>query len=179
VHYDPPNDHKDYLHRSGRTARAGADGMVVALVEEGQVRELERLHRSAGVRPIRHDVVAGHDVVRQIAESGTPVPPAPAEPEAAERSGGPRSRPAGTTGARSARPPRSSHPGRPRTGPHTGPREGQYGSSREGQYGSPSREGQYGSSREGEPGRSRDGHPARRRQGPGSAPRRNGNRTGA
>jgi superfamily II DNA/RNA helicase len=180
VHYDPPNDHKDYLHRSGRTARAGADGMVVALVEEGQVRELERLHRSAGVRPIRHDVVAGHDVVRQIAESGTPVPPAPAEPEPAERSGGPRSRPAGTTtGARSARPPRSGHPGRPRTGPHSGPREGQYGSSREGQYGSSSREGQYGSSREGEPGRSRDGHPARRRQGPGSAPRRNGNRTGA
>ena len=52
VHYDPPNDHKDYLHRSGRTARAGADGMVVALVEEGQVRELERLHRSRG-RPAR------------------------------------------------------------------------------------------------------------------------------
>ena len=37
VHYDPPNDHKDYLHRSGRTARAGATGMVVALVERGQV----------------------------------------------------------------------------------------------------------------------------------------------
>ena len=97
VHYDPPNDHKDYLHRSGRTARAGADGMVVALVEEGQVRELERLHRSAGVRPIRHDVVAGHDVVRQIAESGTPVPPPPAEPapEPSERSGAPAAGPPG------------------------------------------------------------------------------------
>ncbi len=33
VHFDPPNDHKDYLHRSGRTARAGATGMVVALVD--------------------------------------------------------------------------------------------------------------------------------------------------
>ena len=167
VHYDPPNDHKDYLHRSGRTARAGADGMVVALVEAGQVRELERLHRSAGVRPIRHDVVAGDHVVRQIAESGTPVPPPPAEPEPAPRSEGSRSRPAGS----GSRPPRTGHAGRPRTASHSAPREGQYGSS--------SREGQYGSSREGEPGWSRDGHPARRRPGPGSTPRRNGNRTGA
>src|SRR5450631_20637 len=80
VHFDPPNDHKDYLHRSGRTARAGADGMVVALVEDNQVREVERLHHSAGISPARHRVSAGHDVVRKIATSGTPVPPAPATP---------------------------------------------------------------------------------------------------
>ena len=48
VHFDPPNDHKDYLHRSGRTARAGASGTVVALVEPGQVREFGRLHQAAG-----------------------------------------------------------------------------------------------------------------------------------
>jgi superfamily II DNA/RNA helicase len=77
VHFDPPNDHKDYLHRSGRTARAGATGMVVALVEHGQVRDVERLHHAAGVTPVRHDVAAGHQVVRQIATSGTPVRPAP------------------------------------------------------------------------------------------------------
>src|ERR1019366_8896552 len=35
VHFDPPNDHKDYLHRSGRTARAGASGTVLALVDPG------------------------------------------------------------------------------------------------------------------------------------------------
>jgi superfamily II DNA/RNA helicase len=170
VHYDPPNDHKDYLHRSGRTARAGADGMVVALVEEGQVRELERLHRSAGVRPIRHDVVAGHDVVRQIATSGTPVPPPPAEPEPepGTSTGAARNRPAGSR-PRGTRP-HSGHPGRPRAGQYSGAREGQYGSARE---------GQYGSSRDGEPGRSRDGHPARRRPGGPGSPRRNGNRTGA
>ena len=51
VHFDPPNDHKDYLHRSGRTARAGASGTVVALVEPGQVREFGRLHQAAGGRP--------------------------------------------------------------------------------------------------------------------------------
>jgi superfamily II DNA/RNA helicase len=82
VQFDPPNDHKDYLHRSGRTARAGAAGTVVALVEHGQVRELQRLHQAAGVTADRHDVVTGHQVVRQLATSGTPVPPAPPAPRA-------------------------------------------------------------------------------------------------
>ena len=44
VHFDPPADHKDYLHRSGRTARAGADGVVLSLVLPAQVREVARLH---------------------------------------------------------------------------------------------------------------------------------------
>ena len=77
VQFDPPNDHKDYLHRSGRTARAGATGMVIALVERGQVRELQRLHDAAGVTAASDEVAAGHHLVRQIATSGTPVPPAP------------------------------------------------------------------------------------------------------
>jgi superfamily II DNA/RNA helicase len=77
VQFDPPNDHKDYLHRSGRTARAGASGMVIALVEPGQVRDLRRLHDAAGVTAASHEVAAGHHVVRQIAASGMPVPPAP------------------------------------------------------------------------------------------------------
>jgi len=78
VQFDPPNDHKDYLHRAGRTARAGATGMVVALAEHGQVRELQRLHAAAGVTADQHEVAVGHDVVRQIAESGVAVPPASA-----------------------------------------------------------------------------------------------------
>ena len=78
VHFDPPNDHKDYLHRSGRTARAGATGMVIALVERGQVRELQRLHNAAGVTAASDEVATGHHVVREIATSGTPVPPPPA-----------------------------------------------------------------------------------------------------
>jgi superfamily II DNA/RNA helicase len=77
VQFDPPNDPKDYLHRSGRTARAGATGTVVALVEPGQVRDLQRLHQAAGVTAASDEVAAGHHVVRQIAASGTPVPPAP------------------------------------------------------------------------------------------------------
>jgi superfamily II DNA/RNA helicase len=81
VHFDPPRDHKDYLHRSGRTARAGATGLVVALTQRDQVRDVERLHAAAGVESARHyDVTPVHPVVAEIAATGTPVPP----PAAAE-----------------------------------------------------------------------------------------------
>jgi len=86
VQFDPPKDHKDYLHRSGRTARAGATGLVVALVDRSQVRELRRLHDAAGVTAATHEVAAGHH------------PPAP------------RREPATSGGGSSA----SRHSGRPR-----------------------------------------------------------------
>jgi superfamily II DNA/RNA helicase len=76
VQYDLPADSKDYLHRSGRTARAGAPGMVVALADRGQVRDLQRMHHAVGISAPSHEVTAGHHVVRQIAASGTPIPPA-------------------------------------------------------------------------------------------------------
>jgi superfamily II DNA/RNA helicase len=92
VHFDPPNDHKDYLHRSGRTARAGAPGLVVTLAEQAQVADLQRMHEMAGVSAERHHVGVGHQVVREIATSGTPVPPAPRAPAAPAGTGG-RARP--------------------------------------------------------------------------------------
>jgi superfamily II DNA/RNA helicase len=49
VHYDPPADHKSYLHRSGRTARAGVGGVVVTLVLWDQELEVERLRKRIGV----------------------------------------------------------------------------------------------------------------------------------
>lgn len=73
VHYDPPNDYKDYLHRSGRTGRAGATGAVLALVEPGQVSEVCRLHDAAGILAVSHRVGPGHQAVRELAESGTPI----------------------------------------------------------------------------------------------------------
>jgi superfamily II DNA/RNA helicase len=76
VQFDPPEDHKDYLHRSGRTARAGASGQVVALAERGQVRDLQRMHIAAGITAARHDAAPGHHAVREFATSGTPIPPA-------------------------------------------------------------------------------------------------------
>jgi superfamily II DNA/RNA helicase len=78
VHFDPPNDSKDYLHRSGRTARAGATGTVVSFVQPDQETAVKRLHRDAQVTSTSVRVRPGHTVVRQIAESGSPVPPPPA-----------------------------------------------------------------------------------------------------
>jgi superfamily II DNA/RNA helicase len=50
VHYDPPEEHKSYVHRSGRTARAGNEGMVVTFVLWDQELEVERLQRRLGMR---------------------------------------------------------------------------------------------------------------------------------
>jgi superfamily II DNA/RNA helicase len=73
VHFDPPADHKAYLHRSGRTARAGAAGTVVSFVEPEQQREVAKLHTAAGVSPSTARVRPGDDAVRRIAESGEPI----------------------------------------------------------------------------------------------------------
>ncbi|CAL9338143.1 DEAD/DEAH box helicase [Streptomyces sp. enrichment culture] len=51
VNVDPPADHKDYLHRGGRTARAGGSGSVVTLVLPEQKRDVTRLMSDAGIRP--------------------------------------------------------------------------------------------------------------------------------
>ena len=49
VHVDPPAEHKAYLHRSGRTARAGAEGSVVTIVLPGQERDVKDLLRKAAI----------------------------------------------------------------------------------------------------------------------------------
>jgi superfamily II DNA/RNA helicase len=49
VHADPPEDHKTYLHRSGRTARAGTSGVVVTLVLWNQENEIKQLQRRLGL----------------------------------------------------------------------------------------------------------------------------------
>lgn len=50
VHADPPTEHKAYLHRSGRTARAGATGTVITLTTSAQVSDVTALMRKAGIR---------------------------------------------------------------------------------------------------------------------------------
>ena len=49
IHYDPPEDHKTYLHRSGRTARAGESGVVVTLVLWNEELEVKRLQKRLGI----------------------------------------------------------------------------------------------------------------------------------
>ena len=48
VHFDPPGDSKDYVHRSGRTGRAGATGTVVSLVTPDQVKDVRSIQRALG-----------------------------------------------------------------------------------------------------------------------------------
>ncbi len=50
IHFDPPEDHKAYLHRSGRTARAGKAGVVVSLSLWNQLVEMEVIQRRLGLR---------------------------------------------------------------------------------------------------------------------------------
>jgi superfamily II DNA/RNA helicase len=50
IHFDPPEDHKAYLHRSGRTARAGEAGLVVTLVQWNQLLEVERIQTRVGLK---------------------------------------------------------------------------------------------------------------------------------
>ncbi|ROO87225.1 superfamily II DNA/RNA helicase [Actinocorallia herbida] len=89
VNVDPPTDHKDYLHRGGRTARAGESGTVVTLVLSGQRREMDRMMRTAGITPAEARVAAGEALLTRITgarpPSGIPVVIAPAAEPAPRR----------------------------------------------------------------------------------------------
>lgn len=52
IHADPPIEHKAYLHRSGRTARAGNEGVVVTIATESQRTEVSKLMKKAGIEPV-------------------------------------------------------------------------------------------------------------------------------
>ena len=73
IHFDPAADAKDYLHRSGRTARAGATGTVVSFTLPDQRKTFTRLLEDASVSAETLTVEPGHEAVRELATSGTPV----------------------------------------------------------------------------------------------------------
>ena len=102
VHVDPPAEHKAYTHRSGRTARAGADGVVVTLMTPDQHGDVRVLTRQAGIKPQQAAVVPGDALLKQLAGPAADyVTPAP-EPVVAPRSSSPRSSGAGRGGAAGA-----------------------------------------------------------------------------
>ncbi|WP_328911112.1 DEAD/DEAH box helicase [Streptomyces sp. NBC_00234] len=102
VNVDPPSDHKDYLHRGGRTARAGESGSVVTLVLPNQRREMSRLMMDAGITPQIAQVRSGeaelHRITGAQAPSGIPVtissPPSERSKSGGFAGRGRRSRPA-------------------------------------------------------------------------------------
>jgi superfamily II DNA/RNA helicase len=94
IHADPPMEHKAYLHRSGRTARAGAPGKVVTIITDEQVRDVRDMTRKAGVTPTTTQVRPGHAILailapgeRRVAE---PSVPGTAQPRLASRRRRPR-----------------------------------------------------------------------------------------
>jgi superfamily II DNA/RNA helicase len=67
IHADPPVEHKAYLHRSGRTARAGADGIVITLMTDDQVADVRDLTRKAGIKATTTRLDATHPLLKQLA----------------------------------------------------------------------------------------------------------------
>ncbi|MGK2957420.1 MAG: DEAD/DEAH box helicase [Acidimicrobiales bacterium] len=79
VHYDPPSDHKAYLHRSGRTARAGTEGVVVTLVLWDQENEVRLLQKRLGLELPLIEVFSNDPRLRSLAlwdELGAELKPA-------------------------------------------------------------------------------------------------------
>jgi superfamily II DNA/RNA helicase len=93
VHVDPPAEHKAYLHRSGRTARAGAEGVVVTMMMPNQRRDVQQLTRAAGIKPVTTQVKPGAPLIIELvgpaAERVAYTPPS--APESKPRNGGSRS----------------------------------------------------------------------------------------
>jgi superfamily II DNA/RNA helicase len=71
VHYDPPADEKDFTHRSGRTARAGASGTVISLVQPDQERAVKRMQRTL-------ELPVGITAPESLTTPASPAPRAPA-----------------------------------------------------------------------------------------------------
>jgi superfamily II DNA/RNA helicase len=95
VNVDPPADHKDYLHRGGRTARAGESGTVVTLVLPSQRREMDRMMSTAGITANSARVRSGDAELTRITGARTPpgvpvVVPVMAEPRPRNASRGRR-----------------------------------------------------------------------------------------
>ena len=92
VHVDPPAEHKAFLHRSGRTARAGADGIVVTVMTPDQTGDVRSLARAAGITPTVTTVNSAHPLLGEL--SGPLAPKVAARPQTTDDSiNAPRQRP--------------------------------------------------------------------------------------
>ena len=153
VHADPPVEHKAYLHRSGRTARAGAAGTVVTLMTDAQVSDVRSLTKAAGIRPTITRAGTGHPVLQKLAPGervlvpgGMPKPETATQQGGGGRSGGGRSgggRPGGGGSRQGGQRSGGGQGGRRSGGGQGGQRSG--GSGRSSQRSSSGRSGQRSS----------------------------------
>ena len=92
VHVDPPMEHKAYLHRSGRTARAGAAGTVVTVTIPSQRRDVADLLRKAGITaPLEQVGAESAPITELVGERAEYVRPAPVQAPQQQRSSKPKS----------------------------------------------------------------------------------------
>ncbi len=117
IHADPPTEHKAYLHRSGRTARAGNSGLVITLATDDQMRDVRDLTTRARIQATVSKVRLGDPLLKELVpgerEHVTPVPQPAAPAQQAQRAGS--GRPGGAGGGR---------PGGGRPGGSVGSRQG-------------------------------------------------------
>jgi superfamily II DNA/RNA helicase len=143
VHADPPIEHKAYLHRSGRTARAGASGTVVTIMTDDQVQAVRDLTRKAGISPTTTKVHRTHPLLTELAPGERIVREVRHEASRPEDD------------ARIAREERSYREGPTTRRTSSGASAGRVSTQRPNRH----RDGQPGSSRNGQPAVSRNGQP--------------------
>jgi superfamily II DNA/RNA helicase len=125
VHVDPPAEHKAFLHRSGRTARAGAEGVVVTVMTPDQAGDVRSLARAAGIKPTVTNVDPTHPLLAELSGPAAPrtAPPVvrhtPTQPRRGPAQQGPRE-----ASPRGARPGSPTTHGRPRPACSNGRRSG-------------------------------------------------------
>ena len=123
IHVDPPAEHKAFLHRSGRTARAGAEGVVATVMTPDQAGDVRSLARAAGISPTVTNVNPTHPLLAELAGPSAPkVAPRPQRAEdapARQRPSQPGRRRGQAGGSRDGGPraaARPGGPGQPRSG---------------------------------------------------------------
>ncbi|GAA1565703.1 hypothetical protein GCM10009789_19020 [Kribbella sancticallisti] len=156
IHADPPIEHKAYLHRSGRTARAGAEGTVVTLMTDDQVRDVRDLTKKAGISAKVTKLRVGDPLLEQLApgERTFVEPPVKSAVPDAVRGGGGGGRGRGRRGGGQATRPagagQSARAGQANRAPGSGQAARATGASRGGSGGgSGAGGGSYGGSRGG------------------------------
>ncbi len=166
IHADPPMEHKAYLHRSGRTARAGAEGTVITLMTDDQVADVRDLTRKAGIKATTTRLDATHPLLRQLAPGERtftePLVLSVDEGNAARRSGGGGGRSGGSRSGGGRSPSGRANGGRATGGRAGAPRNGSGRSTTSG--GGPSR-GTTGDAAQGSSGAKRPSSQGGRRAG--------------
>ena len=128
VHVDPPTEHKAYLHRSGRTARAGSAGDVVTIMTPDQRKDTLALLRKAAIKAAPQKVTADSpEVAELVGEVADYVAPQPKEPARRPEQSGRSSEQASASGQGRKRRPRRRRGGR--AGQSAGPRGNRSGES--------------------------------------------------